>query len=172
METRLYPKNNSGHDDSLETGNMFQDFVCLQLAKYNIILQNMNSRKYQYDVGENLQGFEIKYDSRCTGDNGKRATNRLSIEIAEKTHPNNPYFIKSGIYRNDNSWLYIQGNYMMFWIFPKKILQWLHESGRYKEEELPTVRKFYMPLSDADKYCVKKIVINGLDQMSFPEKEF
>jgi len=154
-----YSQNNSGHNDSFEIGNEFQDFVCMELAKQNIILQNINSKKFQFEVGENLQGFEIKYDSRCTGDSGSTPTNRLSIEIAEKTKAANPVYISSGIYRNDNSWLYIQGNYMCFWIFSKNLLQKLHQSGRYEEHELPTVKKFYLPLLDADKYCAKKVIL-------------
>lgn len=153
-----YLKNNSGHDDSFEVGNEFQDFVCIELAKQGIILQNINSKKFQFETGENLQGFEIKYDSRCTGDKGSVPTNQLSIEIAEKTKAENFRFIDSGIYRKDNSWLYIHGNYTMFWIFSKNILQGLHRAGRYKEHELPTVKKFYLPISDADKYCCKKLI--------------
>ena len=152
-----YSNKNSGHEDSFEVGNEFQDFVCIELAKQSIILQNINSKKFQFNVGENLQGFEIKYDARCTGDRGTPATGQLSIEIGEKTNAHNMNFVLSGIYRNDNSWLYIQGNYMNFWIFSKKILQGLHKSGRYKEHCLPTIQKFYLPIIDADKYCAKKV---------------
>ena len=153
----LYSRANSGHNDSFEIGNTFQDFVCIELAKQHIILQNINSKKFQFEIGENLQGFEIKYDARCTGDRGTIATNRLSIEIAEKTNKDNLNWIPSGIYRNDNSWLYIQGNCMMFWIFSKKILNFLHEAGRYSEGADPTIKKFYLPILDADKYCAKKV---------------
>jgi hypothetical protein len=47
----------------------------------------------------------------------------------------------------------------MFWIFSKKILQYLYKSGRYKEHELPTIKKFYLPITEADKYCAKKITL-------------
>ena len=154
-----YSENNSGHIDSFEVGNEFQDFVCIELAKQGIILQNINSKKFQFNVGENLQGFEIKYDARCTGDRGTIATNQLSIEIAEKTKADNTKFIPSGIYRNDNSWLYIQGNFKTFWIFSKKLLILLHRSGRYKEHELPTIKKFYLPMEDADRFCAKKVIL-------------
>ena len=33
-----YSENNSGHIDSFEVGNEFQDFVCIELAKQGIIL--------------------------------------------------------------------------------------------------------------------------------------
>jgi len=67
--------------------------------------------------------------------NLKRAINhaciqQLSIEIAEKTKADNAKFVPSGIYRNDNSWLYIQGNFKTFWIFSKKLLILLHCSRR------------------------------------------
>jgi hypothetical protein len=153
-----YSTSNSGHADSFEIGDTFQDFVCIELAKEHIILQNINSKKFQYETGENLQGYEIKYDARCTGDNETKATGRLSIEIAEKTKAANVNYVKSGIYRSDNSWLYIQGNYHQFWIFAKNLLVMLHKSGRYPEAVMPTVKKFYLPIKDADKYCAKKII--------------
>lgn len=152
-----YRKVNSGHLNSFEVGNEFQDFVCLELAKYNILIQNINSKKFQFETGENLQGWEIKYDARCTGDNNTIPTNQLSIEISEKSKAENKNFVPSGIFRDDNSWLYIQGNYMCFWIFSKNILKMLFYSKRYKEHEQGTVRKFYLPVADADKYCAKKL---------------
>ena len=154
-----YNLNNSGHMDSFEVGSSFEDFVCIELSKQGIILQNIHSRKFQYETGENLQGYEIKYDSRCTGcSTDKPPTNRLSIEVAEKTDENNINYIPSGIYRDDNSWLYIQGNYHQFWIFQKKLLVMLHNSNRYKKKTLPTIKTFYLPVKDADKYCAKKII--------------
>lgn len=127
-------------------GIEFQDFVCHQLARRHVILQNLASEKYQFEVGENLQGFEIKLDNRCV------EKQRLSIEIAEKSAASNANFVPSGIYRNDNSWLYIQGNYEIIFVFAKNILKLLHKSGRYQEHELPTIQKFYMPFSEAKKY--------------------
>lgn len=154
-----YPVRNSGHADSFEVGNQFQDFICISLAKHGIILQNINSKKYQFNMGENLQGFEIKFDGPHT------RTHRLSIEIAEKTNGENPCWVNSGIYRNDNSWLYICGNYELFFIFPVILLRGLHKSGRYKEaewpQEYPTIRKFYLPHEDAFKYCAKHFDFRG-----------
>jgi hypothetical protein len=156
-----YNEANSGHSNSLEVGNQFEDFVCIELAKRGIILQNIHSKKFQYNTGENLQGFEIKLDNRCTGCNNTAPTNQLSIEIAEKTKKENKDFVPSGIYRSDNSWLYIQGNYDVFWIFSKKMLKGLHKSNKYNEHKLDTIVKFYLPIEDADKYCANKIIING-----------
>jgi hypothetical protein len=122
------------------------------LSELGIAFTNFQSRKFQFGSGENKQGIEIKFDSNVTH------TGNISIEIAEKTNKNNIDYIPSGILRSDNSWLYIQGNYMMFWIFSKRILKLLHRSGRYKEHELATIKKFYLPIFDADKYCAKKFI--------------
>ena len=161
METSpKYSQKNSGHKDSFEVGNHFQDFVCIELAKCNIVMQNINSKKYQFEVGENLQGFEIKYDARCTGDGGTIATNRLSVEIAEKSNADNPNYIPSGIFRNDNSWLYIQGNFKEFWVFSKKFLISLYRTNKYELGKHPTIKTFYLPVEHADKYCCKKFTFS------------
>lgn len=143
MKMSLYP--HAPVADSLEKGLAFQDFVCIQLAKRNIVLQNIGSKKFQLEVGENLQGFEIKLDRRCTD------TGRLSIEVAEKTSRNVLFWTPSGILRDDNSIVYIQGNYHCFWVFMKN---WLL---RYYEQKLPeveefngTIQRFFLSLEEAD----------------------
>lgn len=150
-ETRLYP--DAKHANSLDVGAQFLDFVMIQLRDYGLYLQPMTSRKNQYEIGESLNGWEVKLDNRFTD------TGRLSIEIAEKTRADNPVWIPSGIYRSDNTYLYIQGNYEYFYLFPKKYLVFLHETKRYQvDERHPTVKKFYLPIAHADKYCMLKVV--------------
>lgn len=147
---------NGYYSEKLEIGKEYQDFVIDVLAKeVGLSISNYSSKKYQFNIGENKQGIEIKFDSRFL------ETERLSIEIAEKSHPNNKNWIPSGIYRDDNSWLYIQGNYDVVYIFGKNVLKLLHQSGRNEEHPMPTIKKFYLPLEDADKYCAKKVIINA-----------
>ena len=137
--------------DSLERGLSFQDFVCIELAKQHIILQNIASKKWQFDVGENLQGFEIKLDNVCT------SSRRLSIEVAEKTSRDVSFWTPSGIMRDDNSILYIQGNYQSFWMFSKKWLRrWLKEKQPQIEESHGTIKKFYLGNEIADVGAVWK----------------
>jgi len=135
------------HKDSLEVGAAFQDFVMETLMRQNVVLQFYTSKERQYNIGESMQGWEVNLDNRFTD------TGRLSIEIAEKTAAANTIWVPSGIYRNDNTWLYIHGNYEYFFVFLKKILIGLHKSGRYEEASIPTLRKFYLPISDANKYA-------------------
>ena len=153
-----YAKHNSGRNDSFGDGVEFQDFVCDLLAKkINLIIQNYSSKYFQWNHGENRQGMEIKLDNRCTD------TKRLSIEIAEKANGDNLNFVPSGIYRDDNSYLYIVGNRTLIYIFAINFLQRLHKTGKYIEAthppEKPTIKKFYLPFEEADKYCIKKILV-------------
>jgi len=121
------------------------------LAERGIILQNYSSKKYQYEKGENRQGWEIKFDSWCT------KSGRLSIEVAEKTANDSPW-VSSGVYSNDGSWIYVQGNLECFWIFLKSFLRNLYwctngkGEPRYERKEETTIKTFYLPIEDADKY--------------------
>lgn len=137
--------------NTFQRGLQFQDFVCDILYEQGIILQNYSSKKYQFEIGENKQGFEIKLDNRCTD------TNRLSIEVAEKKISDKNWN-SSGIYSKGNSWLYIHGNYQKIFIFSKNILIMLHQSGKYEEAIAhDTVKKFYLPIEDAQKWACKII---------------
>jgi len=134
----------SKNKTSIEDGLGFQDLVMDTLAEHGIIVQNYTSKEYQFNIGENRQGIEIKLDNRCT------ETGRLSIEIAEKTAIDNPW-VKSGIYRAD-SWLYVHGNKTKIWVFFTDFLRQLHKSKRYAEHEEETIKGFFMPIKDANKY--------------------
>jgi len=149
MNTAIYP--HSPVKDSLEKGLSFQDFVCIELAKRHIVLQNIGSKRFQLEVGENLQGFEIKLDNGCT------KFGHLSIEVAEKASRDRLWWTPSGIMRNDNSILYIQGNYEAFWVFAKN---WLR---RWKDEKCPevdefngTIQRFFLDIEIADVCAIWK----------------
>lgn len=146
-----YP--NAKSATAFQDGLEYQDFVCVQLAKEGIILQNLSSKKYQYEVGENLQGFEIKLDEPCT------RTERLSIEVAEKSRDDEHLsWTASGICRNDNSWLYIQGNYEFIFVFPKNLLlRWKEQKQPRIDTKFGTIQTFYLSFSDARRVAAKVI---------------
>ena len=109
-------------DEALE----FQDFVVdLLLKELGLCISNYSSRYYQQKYGENKQGIEIKLDKRIL------ETGNISIEVAEKSKASNELWIPSGILRADNTWLYLQGNYEIVFVFSKSLLQGIYEA-RYK----------------------------------------
>jgi len=138
----------------LEKGLQFQDFITdILIKELGISLSTYSSQKYQNLKGENKQGFEIKFDDKY------KDTGNVYIEVAEKSNPLNENFISSGIYRNDNTWLYLIGNYKEIFIFSKKHLKLMYESKKYKEVIISTSKGMLIKKEDAEKYCIKKITI-------------
>lgn len=134
----------------IESARVFQDFVvdaCWNILK--IAVCQYSSRVYQFQVGESLSGIEIKYDKKMA------ESGNVYIETSEKARPRNGEFAKSGIYRSDNTWLYIIGDYDTLFVFSKQLLRGLHRSNRYREVEisLGTSTGFLLPRTDAEKYA-------------------
>lgn len=143
------------YKNKLEQGLEYQDFIAeLLMKEIGLSLTNFSSRRYQLR-GENMQGVEIKNDDRM------KDTGNLYIEIQEKADAKNKRFVNSGIFRNDNTWLYIIGNYEVAYIFSKKFLQLIYKDGKcsYRKVDIPTSKGFLIPVSEAEKYCAKKIII-------------
>lgn len=142
------------YKEKLQKGLEYQDFITdILISELGIALSSYASEKHQYTKGENKQGFEIKHDMMY------EETNNLYIETAEKTNKLNENFIKSGIFRNDNTWLYIIGNYKEVFIFSKKHLILMYEKGNYKKAGNDTSQGFLLDKESAEMYCVKKILI-------------
>lgn len=137
----------------LEEARKYQDFVKHELYKRGIPIVFNDSTHYQYDEGENILGIEIKNDKMF------RDTGNLYIEVEEKADANNKNYVKSGILRNDNSWLYLIGDYLTVYIFAVNLLVGLYETKKYKNVEKPTSRGFLLPLGDANKYAARVIEI-------------
>ena len=133
----------------LKIGQEYQDFITRDLMNHGICFTNYNSKKYQCKFGENSAGIEIKCDLKL------EKTGNLYIETKEKSKAMNPYFVQSGIYRDDNTFIYIIGNYKKYWLFSKKTLIDLHKSERYKEVKIPTSQGYLLPIGDANDYCMK-----------------
>lgn len=138
----------------LQKGLEFQDFITdILIAKLGIPLSTYSSAKYQNISGENKQGFEIKFDDKYID------TGNIYIEVKEKSNANNLNFVYSGIYRTDNTWLYLIGNYKEVFIFSKKHLQLMHKSNKYKEVQTLTSIGFLIPKLECEKYSIQKLII-------------
>ena len=145
----------ANYQNQLNEAEEFQDFWCSYLWKNECLaISNFSSEKYQKKVGENLQGFEFKYDKQL------KKTNNLWIEIEERDDPKKEY-VKSGIDRSDNTWMYCIGDYSILYIFSKKGLIKLKESNKLAiiENNLRTSKGYLLSQHLADKYCAKKIII-------------
>lgn len=139
-------------EDAFQSGLEFQDYVVPLLYERGIVVTVFSSRRYQYEFGESCQGIEIKKDTLCT------RTGQMSIEIAEKSSPLIATWTPSGIYRH-NGWGYVQGNERLILLFATEHLRELHKSGRFEEHETPTVKGFFLPISEARRRAV--LVVKG-----------
>lgn len=107
----------SYYSEQLQKGLEYQDFVIDQLCKHGIFIGSYSSRKYQNEKGESASGIEIKYDGRI------KDTGNVYIEVMEKSDASKENFTQSGIFRKDNTWLYLIGNYEEAYLFSKHQLQ-------------------------------------------------
>lgn len=142
------------YQKQLEDGETYQDHVAQILYRRGLPLNCYSSKKYQYKVGESILGAEIKFQKKY------REYGSFAIETKEKSNPDNPRFVDSGIYRNDNSWLFITGDLETIYIFPTRWLRILHETGKYPKYENQTSIGFVFPINDAEKYYILKIDIS------------
>lgn len=143
----------ANYTTQLEGAQEFQDFWCSYLWKNECLaIGNFGSKKYQYNVGENLQGFEFKHDKKF------EITGNFWIETKERTNPNYGYVI-SGIFREDNSWMYCIGNYKVLYLFSKKWLQRYCNAAKVeiRENNIKTSFGFLLTKELADTYCNHKI---------------
>lgn len=138
------------YNDKLKEGEKYQQFIKEQLIKQIYLnIDYYYTKNEQYNIGESKQGFEIKFDNRF------KETGNLYIEVSEKTNEKNENYIKSGIMRNDNTWLYMIGNYEKLFIFSKKHLQSLYNDRRCNNVEIKTSRGFLLDQKMAEEYAVK-----------------
>lgn len=142
------------YKEKLEQGLQYQDFIMdLLIKELGITLSNYSSKKYQYNIGENKQGIEIKNDDKF------KTTGNIYIETAEKSNADNISYVASGIYRSDNTWLYVIGDYELVYIFSKKYLVKLHEAKQFREVTTPTSKGMLLDKNNSEKYCIKKIEV-------------
>ena len=138
----------------LSEGLAYQDFVIERLYEAGLPIISYSSKKYQHEVGENKAGIEIKNDQKF------RQSGNFYVETAEKSNAENQYFVVSGIYRNDNTWLYILGDYETIYVFSKDQLKILHRKGRFKLVETKTSQGFLLPVVTA---CQRGYVIKVIE---------
>lgn len=142
------------YKDKLEAGLEYQDFVADQLRKADpcIILMAYSSRKFQNERGESASGIEIKHDMRL------KETGNVYIEVAEKSNPELPNYTASGIMRNDNTWLYLIGDYEQAFLFSKNQLKGIYaDEQHYKQrgickKQTATSVGFTLPIGYAKKF--------------------
>ena len=135
----------------MASGTVYQDFIVdLMFKRRALVIMQFASREYQFERGESLSGVEIKNDEKF------HQTGNLWIEVGEKAAPRDGDYAPAGILREDNSWLYIIGDYQTVFVFGKRNLVLLYESKRYqiRENDRKTSQGFLLPRVDANRWAL------------------
>jgi len=135
------------YKEKLKEGLAYQEFIEKKSEERGMYLHNYTSRINQYEIGENPEGIEIKFDGLYS------KTGNLFIETAEKTNPQNKRYMKSGIFRGDNSTSLLIGNYDIAYVFATTTLRQLAKSSRIIESKTKTSLGFLIKKDDISKYC-------------------
>lgn len=148
------------YKEKLAEGQEYQDFVVDMMYQIGIPIVVFGSRRYQFERGESIAGIEIKHDGQY------EKTGNLYIETAEKSDPGNPAHIASGIYRDDNSWLFVIGNRTRIFVFSITMLRIFDameqgEKPRFIHTGIATSRGFLLPGEAAERYSA--LVIDVVD---------
>lgn len=140
--------------DSMEKGLEYEDFVFDLLRQHGLTVTRFVSRTWQLK-GECSAGIEVKFDDRLAD------TGNLYIEIGEKSRPDPTRdYWPSGIYRKDNTWLYVIGNYRTVFVFGKRHLQTLEQripADARRRKQIPTSRGFVLTVDEARRNAEKVI---------------
>lgn len=141
---------NSYYGRQLEDAQIYQDWVMAHLMKHGIVIQIYGSKQYQHAKGESISGDEIKFDKRM------KDTGNLYIETFEKSHPQNTWYVESGVLREGiRRW--IHGDYDEIYVFEVSALRKiLFGALKYREVKTQTSKGLLLPKADADALCTYK----------------
>lgn len=152
----------SYYSEKLGKGMEYQDFLIKPLIQHGLVFQQYASKRYQQEKGESFNGIEVKYDMRMA------ETGNAYIEVAEKSNPNNAEYIKSGIFRDDNTILYVIGDYRYCYVLSKSHLRNIVKSSPeyqkakgIRKVQTPTSIGYLFPEPFLDVWCVTKIDLSG-----------
>jgi len=137
------------YKQKLKEGLCYEDLVEAFIKnELGIDVDVLKTRDEQEEIGESRFGLEIKYDGRFSD------TGNLYIETAEKSRPDNPEYVASGIRREDNTWLWAMGDYETLFLFLKRDLMDAEPDCRFVET--PTSRGFLLSSRMADELALFK----------------
>lgn len=156
-ETKLYKHS----PDSFKKGREYEDFIISVWPKiYPFRKLTRLEGKIKQWTGETEEGIEIKFDDR------KKTTGNIYIEMQEKAEIGNEKYALSGIYKNDNSRMFLVGDYKEFFLFSKQKLLWLDKlDPPFIRRPKPTESSigFCIPVENARHLCLEHVELWLLD---------
>ena len=118
----------------------------------------------QIKIGENWLGVEIKYDEKSI------KSPNLYIEVEEKGHEKRIDYTRSGIFRPDNTFLFLIGNYDIYYVFEIDTIRKLFKNYKTIENGRCTSKGFLLPKPQARESAINVSVLkeeNEFEQLAF-----
>lgn len=149
-------------EEKFREAQIFQDYAAIRLYKKGIMAFPFTSALYQQKVGECVSGIEYKYDRLF------RETGNLFIEFEARFTPEQE-FRESGLLRNDNTWLYVIGDFYTLYLLSKR--QLLNEVKFLEEvtNNMGTARGYLLPVSLVENALAIEVIYTKPTEA---EKEF
>lgn len=135
--------------DTIKAGSAYEELIADFIKRHPQHDIGLYKTKHeQFNIGESKDGVEIKLDRVS------QRTKRLSIEVAEKTRIDGEWR-PSGIYRNDNTRFYIQGNLIAAWVFRRSHLQRIDAAMQnHRVFNVKTIESFFLSFREATETCI------------------
>jgi len=142
----------SDNDTGWEKGKRYEAWVKIKYPQiYKGRKLTFNETEKKQLVGETLEGVEVKFDDKM------KTTGRIYIEQSEKRLLENKKYVESGIFRNDNTKIWLIGDYSLWFLFSKKYLVWLDRLDPpflYRPKPTGTSIGFCIPIKNAKLLCL------------------
>ena len=135
------------YKQGVEYENFIED---LFLERLHIKLFFYKSKHFQNKVGETHQGIEVKFDDRI------KETGNIYFEYEEACKTSG--CIPSGVFKQDNSWLYVIGDYSTIYVFSKnRLINFLTNSKDVRKVEAQS-SKGYLVKKELAETIAEKII--------------
>jgi hypothetical protein len=142
----------ANYNEQIARGKDYERFAQkILLERLGFATTSNQSKLTQYTVGETQEGVEFKLDSIF------HYSRNLYIEIAEKQKPSNANYSPSGIYRGDNAWLLVIGDYETLYVIRYSKLVVEEKKKLHRRITTPTSQGFLLPTTIATKIATKVI---------------
>ncbi len=145
------------HYYNFYTGQLYDGISFQQFINAKIFSNKLHFLKDQI-LGETAEGIEVKMDNR------RKETRNFYIESAERRDPSTPYFA-SGIFRGDNTWLWVIGDTTEVFLVKKDVLVDECNLERWPviENSYETSIGYLLPETRMEEICAVKIWPDRMD---------
>lgn len=151
------------YKDNFAAGQVYEQFVVDRWLQFFTEPLHMHEGKLAQLQGENREGVEIKLDRL------HHRYGNLYIETKEKSNPDNPDMVKSGIWRDDNTQWFLIGDTHEAFVFDVMVLRKCQMDSPHwlVWRQTSTSEGWTMPKKYVSQYAVFRINFDDMDMTAY-----